>query len=47
MQEKLGRDDLIEELYWDTSIYANEQWTFRFGPVPLLELVHFGIISQN
>ena len=24
MQENLGRDDLIEELYWDTSVYANE-----------------------
>ena len=32
MQEKLGWDDLIEELYWDTSIYANETIIFQIWP---------------
>ena len=32
MQENLGRDDLIEELYWDTSIYANETMNFQIWP---------------
>ena len=32
MQEKLGRDDLIEELYWHTSIYANETINFQIWP---------------
>ena len=32
MQENLGRDDLIEELYWDTSIYANEKINFQIWP---------------
>ena len=32
MQENLGRDDLIEELYWHTSIYANETINFQIWP---------------
>ena len=32
MQENLGRVDLIEELYWDTSIYANETINFQIWP---------------
>ena len=32
MKENLGRDDLIEELYWDTSIDANETINFQIWP---------------
>ena len=32
MQENLGRVDLIEELYWDTSIYAKETINFQIWP---------------
>ena len=32
MQENLGRDDLIEELNWDTLIYANETINFQIWP---------------
>ena len=28
----LKADDLIEELYWDTSIYANETMNFQIWP---------------
>ena len=32
MEENKGWDDLIEELYWDTSIYANETMNFQIWP---------------
>ena len=31
LQENIGRDDLIEELYWDTPIYTNET-NFQIWP---------------
>ena len=41
MQENLGRDDLIEELYWDTSIYANETINFQIWPSAIVEAGSF------
>ena len=32
LQENIGRDDLIEELYWDTPIYTNETINFQIWP---------------
>ena len=32
LQENIGRDDLIEVLYWDTPIYTNETINFQIWP---------------
>ena len=36
MEENKGWDDLIEELYWDTSIYANETMNFQIWPSAMI-----------
>ena len=41
MQENLGRDDLIEELYWDTSVYANETINFQIWPSAIVRAGSF------
>ena len=41
MQENVGRDDLIEELYWDTSIYANETMNFQIWPIAIVGAASF------
>ena len=32
LQENIGRDNLIEVLYWDTPIYTNETINFQIWP---------------
>ena len=32
LQENIGRNDLIEVLYWDTPIYTNETINFQIWP---------------
>ena len=32
LQENIGRDDLIEVLYWDTPIYTNETMNVQIWP---------------